>query len=213
MPRFMVAICVLLLLGSEGASARTNRGHSPEPGAEVEIGTGDVVVSAFEREEVGRARLKSAVKVSDSGKTLPKGMLLEEADDSTPKRPAFCAWDDAAHYCLFDTDADSIFDKATISLGARPLPRISGAYAMEYEAVPGERGWKKELIYQGSSGGVARFSFREYGSDWTTPRASQELTYDLAATGPTEVVYQGAKLNILSADSNRARFKVEAGFR
>jgi hypothetical protein len=213
---WLIPAFILACAAAASAAApvsRFNEGSEPAVGVEAEIGTGDVFLASWSRTEVEFARLKSAVKVSDTGMTLPKGMLLEAADDSTPQRPTFCAWQETAHYCLFDTDADRIFDKATISLGARPLPRISGSYVLEYQPAEGSPGWRKELLYQGASEGVARFTFREYGEDWTAPRSSESLSYDLAKEGPSEIVYQGARVQLLGATSNALRYKVIAAFR
>jgi hypothetical protein len=193
--------------------AEQNKGAEPAVGAEAEVGTGDVVLAAFERQEVELARLKNAVKVSDSGKTLPKGLLLEASGEVGSSRILYCSWHDAARYCLIDADGDRIFEKVTTTLGGRPLPRISGPYSLEYRAADDGLAWRKEIVYQGASGGVLRFTFRVYGGDWSNPTESRDVSYDLAPDGQSEVVYQGAKLKVLSADSNRVRYRVEAGFR
>jgi len=208
----LAALLIATVCRADEAATRVNKGAAPTIGIEAEVGTGEVIYAEFNRYEVAYARLKSAVKVSDSGMTLPMGRLLEAADDSTAKKPIFCGWEGAAHYCLIDTDADRIFDKAEISLGGRPLPRISGAYAMEYQAAEGASGWRKEIVYQGASAGVARFTFRDFGADWTTPRESREVSYDLAVEGATAILYQGASIEILSATSNGVRYKVKSGF-
>jgi hypothetical protein len=200
------------LLSADEATTRVNKGASPALGIEAEVGTGDVVYAEWERSELEYARLRSPVKVSDTGMTLPKGLLLESSI-AVGGRKDFCVGYESALYCFQDTDDDHIFERVKIVGGARPLPRISGPYTLESQARGDLPGWRKEIVYQGASAGVMRFTFREFGSDWTTPRESREVTYDLAPGGSSEVVYQGAKLEVRSATSNSLRFKLVAGFR
>lgn len=210
----ILAICALLIASSvsEDSVTRVNKGSSPALEAESEAGTGDVVFSEFERSEVEFARLKSDIRVSQSGQILPKGLILEASIESGSGRKEYCAGHETAFYCLQDRENNGSFDKVQIVGGGRPLKNVSGGYILEYQPVDDLPAWRKELVYQGASAGVARFSFREYGSDWATPKLSQDLAYDLASEGGTEIVYQGAKIQVLSATSNGVRYKVLSGF-
>ncbi len=208
-------ICAFLiaspLLGD--SATRVNKGSRPTLGTESEAGTGDLVLSEFERSESEFAKLKSDIRVSQSGKVLPKGLVLAATLRLASGRKEYCRGFDTALYCLEDSDDNGSFDKVQIGGGGRPLANISGGYLLEYEPVDDLPAWRKDLLYQGAAAGVARFTFREYGSDWTTPKVTQELTYDLSPEGSTEIVYQGARIQILSATSNGVRYKVVAGFR
>ena len=172
-----------------------------------------MVFSEFERSEVEFAKLKSDIRVSQSGKVLPKGLVLEATLQLVGGRKEYCRGYDTALYCLQDSDNNGSFDKVKIGGGGRPLPNVSGGYVLEYQPVEDLPGWRKDLLYQGAAAGVARFTFREYGSDWTTPKFTQELAYDLSPEGSTEIVYQGARIQILSATSNSVRYKVLTSFR
>lgn len=211
----ILAICALLVASSVSGDSvtRVNKGGSPALETESEVGTGDVVFSEFERSEVEFAKLKSDIRVSQSGKILPKGLILEASIETGSGQKEYCKGHDTAFYCLQDRDNNGSFDKVQIVGGGRPLESVSGGYILEYQPVDDLPAWRKELLYQGASAGVARFTFREYGSDWTTPKASQDLAYDLSLDGSTEIVYQGARIQILSASSNSVRYKVLSGFR
>jgi len=194
------------------SATRVNKGSHPALNTETEVGTGDVLFTEFERSEVEFARLKSDIRVSQSGKTLPKGLILEASIRLTNGRKEYCKGHDAAFYCLQDTDNDGSFDNVQIAAGGRPLANVSGGYVLEYQPIDDLPGWRKELLYQGAAGGIARFTFREYGSDWTTPKVTQDLSYDLSPEGSTEVVYQGARIQIESATNNAVRYTVLKGF-
>lgn len=212
---FILAIWALLAASSVlgDSVTRVNKGGSPALDTESEAGTGDVVFSEFERSEVEFAKLKSDMRVSHSGKILPKGLILEASMEIGSGRKEYCKGYDTALYCLQDRDTNGSFDKVQIVGGGRPLESVSGGYDLEYQPVEDLPAWRKELLYQGASVGVARFTFREYGGDWTTPKISQDLAYDLSSDGSTEIVYQGARIQILSATSNGVRYKVLSSFR
>lgn len=159
------------------------------------------------------SKLKNDMRVSHSGKVLPKGLMLEASIEVGSGIKEYCAGYDTALYCLQDRDKNGSFDKVQIVGGGRPLESVSGGYNLEHQPVDDLSAWRKEILYQGASAGVARFTFREYGSDWTTPKVSQDLAYDLSPDGSTEIVYQGARIQILRANSNGVRYKVLSGFR
>lgn len=207
------ALLIAPPLWGDDAEIRVNKGSGPALNTDFEVGTGDVLYSEYERSEYEFAKLKSDIRVSQSGKFLPKGLVLAAQPKVISQRKEYCRGFETALYCLEDSDKDGSFDKVRIGGGGRALPNVSGGYVLEYEPVDDLPGWRKDLLYQGASGGVARFSFHEYGTDWTTPKVTKELSYDLSPEGSTEIVYQGAKIQIESATSNSVRYKVLQGFR
>lgn len=73
--------------------------------------------------------------------------------------------------------------------------------------------WRKEIVYQGTAGGVLRLMYREYGEDLSEPERTQELVFDLAPEGETTTaVVQGAFLEVYSSDNTGIRYKVTRGF-
>ena len=53
--------------------------------------------------------------------------------------------------------------------------------------------------------------YREYIDDLARPAFQQDLSYTLAAEGPTEVSFRGTRFRILSADNNKIRYELLSG--
>lgn len=71
-----------------------------------------------------------------------------------------------------------------------------------------------EILYQGVGGGVLRLAYREYtGDELARPAFAQEVTYDLTPEGPTEILFKGARISILSAGNTELRYRVESPFK
>ena len=143
---------------------------------------------------------------------MPKGTLLEGEFEGSGGQKEYCKGFETALYCMKDRDGDGSFDKVQILGGGRPPEHFSARYELIYQPTD-EPGWKKELVYQGVASGVLRLTYREYTNNWTTPTASQDLSYDISPTGSTEVLYQGARLVFSSATGNNASYIVTSGFR
>lgn len=190
---------------------RINRGSTPVVGTEATVGTGDVLYTEFERQEVEWARLRSDTRVSQTGLMMPKGTLIEGEFEGTGGQKEYCKGFETALYCMKDRDGDGSFDKLQILGGGKPPEHFSARYELIYQPTE-EPGWKKELIYQGAASGVLRLTYREYTNNWTAPTVSQDLSYDISPAGSTEVVYQGARLVFSSATSNSASYTVTSGF-
>ena len=60
-----------------------------------------------------------------------------------------------------------------------------------------ENGFKRELIYSGTSKGTVSLQYREFINDFARPAFSQELSYDLSEGN--EIGYKGARFLILKA--------------
>lgn len=71
-----------------------------------------------------------------------------------------------------------------------------------------------ELLYQGVGGGVLRLTYREFtGEDLARPAFTQEVTYDIVPDGPTEILFKGSRIIILSAGNTGVRYRVETPFK
>jgi hypothetical protein len=95
-------------------------------------------------------------------------------------------------------------------------PNVRLKYELKEEAVEsamrGEGSY--ELLYEGVGGGVLRLTYREYtGEDLARPAFSQEVTYDVASNGPTEVLFKGAHITVLSAGNTEVRYHVDTPFK
>jgi hypothetical protein len=67
----------------------------------------------------------------------------------------------------------------------------------------------QQLIYGGTTGRVARITYREFGEDLTRPTFFQDLQYDLNESDI--VVYQDISLQVIEASPKQIRFKVLTG--
>ena len=67
---------------------------------------------------------------------------------------------------------------------------------------------------KGGGGGILRLTYREFtGEDLARPAFTQEVTYDLAPNGPTEIPFKGAHITVLSAGNAAVRYTVETSFK
>lgn len=71
--------------------------------------------------------------------------------------------------------------------------------------------FKYELLYQGTSKGVLRFSYREYVNDMARPSFFQEVSYDVSSY-PTEVGFKSVRIEVLGTDNSGIRYRVLSGF-
>lgn len=71
---------------------------------------------------------------------------------------------------------------------------------------------KREVLYEGAAARVLRLHYREFVNDLARPAFSQELAFDLAASGPTIAVVKGARFEILEAGNEGATVRVIKGF-
>lgn len=78
----------------------------------------------------------------------------------------------------------------------------------------GDRGksFRREVLYQGAAARVLRLLYREYVNDLARPAFSQELSFDLAESGPTVVVVKNARFEVLEAGNEGATVRVVKGF-
>lgn len=71
-----------------------------------------------------------------------------------------------------------------------------------------------ELLYQGVGGGVLKLTYREFtANDLARPAFTQEVVYDVEPDGPTEILFKGAKITVLSASNTELRYRVETAFK
>jgi hypothetical protein len=78
------------------------------------------------------------------------------------------------------------------------------------EVMLGE-GRKIELLYQGLANDVIRLLYREYVENLVRPAFQQELTYTLAAEGPTEIQFRTLKIEVITADNNGLTYRILHG--
>jgi hypothetical protein len=70
--------------------------------------------------------------------------------------------------------------------------------------------FKQELIYNGKSGNIARFLYREYSGTLARPAFSQEVTYDLSES--TTIGFKKVRIEVLGTTNTSITYKVISGF-
>jgi hypothetical protein len=194
------------------SASRVSRHAEPAVGSEATVATGEPLLSVYEQTEVEFARLKSDALVSQSGMILPKNMLLECDIEQGSGLTECCKGYKAALYCLKDLDHDGKFDKVQIVGGGRPVEHRYVPYETVLQPDTDQPRWKRELVYQGAAAGVLYLTYRQFSADWSRPDVSQDLAYDIAPSGSTDVTYKGAHIIFTSIDGNSAHYKLAAGF-
>lgn len=76
---------------------------------------------------------------------------------------------------------------------------------------PKSDAFKYELLYQGTSKGVLRFSYREYVNDMARPSFFQDVSYDVNSY-PTEIGFKSVRIEVLGTDNAGIRYRVLSGF-
>lgn len=73
---------------------------------------------------------------------------------------------------------------------------------------PKTSGFRRELVYSGTSQGAISLLYREFVNDTARPAFAQELKYD-AAKG-TVIGFQGARLEVIEANNTSIKYRVIA---
>jgi hypothetical protein len=97
------------------------------------------------------------------------------------------------------------------SLGSSPV-KLDQAPSITKKMVTivNETNFKQELVYNGKSGDIARFLYREYSGNMARPAFTQELTYDLSAS--KIIGFREVRLQVLATSNTSIKYKVISGF-
>lgn len=216
-------------------ATETNSRRTPEPGSgEASVGPGEAMYSERHQTlltlKANFAVLKDEfVLPGRNGVSLPAGTPLGNFTLNDPGRPVVYMRCSKAHTSIKQTVfSGPIYNSAICFREANGFlmphffkkytipPNIRLKYELKEEivesAVRGEG--SSELLYQGVGGGVLRLTYREYtGEDLARPAFSQEVTYDIDPAGPTEILFKGARITVLSAGNTGVRYHVDTPFK
>ena len=195
---------------------------APDLGAASHVGVGESVYGEVREKKRVAARTQSAIVVTKQGGNIQKGAdLLGEYMDGEKEghNEAYCApvftVPGIAFLCLMDKNGDNRFD-TLLQRGYKPPKGIVVDVPFERVLLTQSdslaEAFRRELVYEGAGGGVLKLLYREFSSDMARPAFSQEASYDLAHTGPTEVTFKGARLIISAAGNTGIDYKVLSGF-
>jgi hypothetical protein len=221
--------CLLLLVVAGCASTApapqfiSRVGEEPVAGVEAQARVGESVYTKFDYRSERVLRLAQGINQNYSGCfrcviSVPPGAVIERKGSGGE----FCTRE--AQHVRGSTGRGSDQVVCFTRLGTRNeifQLRVIGTLGTwsavdppvafeEAELMVGE-GFKSELVYQGVAAGVLRLLYREYSQNLARPAFQQDLTYTLEAAGPTEVGFRGLRLEVLSADNSRIRYRVVTG--
>jgi hypothetical protein len=114
--------------------------------------------------------------------------------------------------CAVDKANSGVFEYAkTAELKGEKKLEKSAAYVVVPNPVNTSKivpAFKREIIYQGTSKGVVKISFREFANDMARPAFSQDISYDLDPDGTTMIVFKGLKIQVLKASGAEIQYIV-----
>lgn len=88
------------------------------------------------------------------------------------------------------------------SVGAAPGLRLTPVAAKDRDI----SGFRRELTYAGTSGGVIRLTYREFIDDLARPAFTQDLSFDLSPG--VEIGYKGARIRVIKADGTAIEYEL-----
>lgn len=152
-------------------------------GKEVTVSAGDILLSTRRYRSAPGAVLDGpATPTAKSGLNafaMPTGALVYSI--STKRAFKGCSlnlYGEAWPPCLIDDDGDGTFDRMARNnvAGAKPLA-VKVPYSRRMvEVPPAKPGFKRTILYQGSSQDGLRFSYREFSDDLARPAFEEQLS-------------------------------------
>lgn len=197
------------------APAKRQVGSFPEIGKTQTVSTGQVMVAKYDYLSLGVATLLAKVDQSRwYGRTaVQAGEKLTPAISDGQQIFCFPGFSLGAA-CFVDSNGSGSFDAAyTVNIYGylTNKDRIPPApYRIADQSI--KDGFKYELLYEGVDNGVVRVAYREYTENVARPAFSQDLTYTLAANGPTQIKFREVSIKVLHADNTSIEYTVENGF-
>ena len=94
-----------------------------------------------------------------------------------------------------------------VAISLKPVPSV----IKKEMTLVNTTNFKQEMIYNGKSGSIARFLYREYSGNMARPAFSQELTYDLSSS--KIIGFKEVRLEVINTTNTSIKYKVISGFR
>jgi hypothetical protein len=101
---------------------------------------------------------------------------------------------------------DNLIGVAALGFATKSSPIANAQFSVGKCLMLGSDGFRRELIYSGTSKGTISIEYREFMNDMARPDFSQELHYDLA--DGNEIGFRGARFRVLEATNVGIRFKL-----
>ncbi|CUI05964.1 hypothetical protein LXA47_26360 [Massilia sp. P8910] len=114
--------------------------------------------------------------------------------------------------CLVDMDNDLIFDHAEFEGYAKIFPisnPVPYTVAVVETKILDQDALVVQVIYQGISKGELKFSFREFKNGLARPAFTQDITYELARDGTSEIGFRGFRMKVQKATNTNVDFVLQ----
>ena len=202
-------------------------GQTPEPGTESSKVQGEVIYREFEYPAVLSVTPGKDIVLKNQRVAAGTSIFVIPWDKGVrcclkgterypcTAHPSGCT----AVTCFFDNDRDGFLEKAMSPRGMLSAKKIKVPYTVDTIAAKprdvsdwSSNFFQREIVYQGSAGGVLRLLYREYLDSLAREAFSQELTYELSADDPTVVSVKSARIQVLSAGNEGISYKIIRGF-
>lgn len=198
-------------------------GAEPPIGARARKDVGEVIYSKFDYTATVGVRLLEDFSTRELLRhvDLVQGTFLtatngKKATDYCSKEGSVSGFAPGEFVCFRDLNRDGRLEQLHIPgtrFGAYKMLKGPGPAYKEDLDLDATTGFRRELLYDGLSGGIVRLGYREFINSLARPAFQQDLTYTLDQTGPTEVVFRGARLRIYSASNEGIDYEVLGGLR
>lgn len=104
----------------------------------------------------------------------------------------------------------SMYNLKLIPIGGNKSVNFKMTKEICYDETLSQRGFRRELVYNGGSGSVIILKYREFIDDFARPAFTQDLTYDLSKS---EIIgFKGARIHVLEADNIKIKYNVLSYF-
>ncbi len=196
------------------------KGQYPEIGRDLQAAVGEPLVTSFVYDvrigavldgpvdqEAGKNRVvfASGDRLPLWGSVNPKLYVLFCDDtNASIRRPN----GKTGGACMVDNEFDYRFDEVTTGFASGQALSTPVAYRLQPRTIKAVR-FRSELIFLGVSNNVLRLGYREYVNELVRPAFNTELTYDLAAKGPTTFRYKSIEISVLSVSNMGVRYRID----
>jgi len=173
----------------------------PSDGEQHHVRPGEALYTKYNYQAIEQATTQSRFTLS-SGALVFEGAQFYKMANGEWCQPG------ANGKCYADEDADGDFDKPGRDPESGKKTDIPYTTHRIHIDVPSD-GFRTELVYQGSGGGVLRLAYREFIDDMARPAFTQDLTYDLSPNGSTTMIaFQTLNVEVLEANNMGLRYVV-----
>lgn len=197
------------------------RGQTPEFGVRRTVAVGDTMFTAFSYTVSVAARFPAEFSIGggrEDRHVVPTTEPLIIQDLYFPTIVA-CSTRETrtapngyrGYSCFVDQDRDGRFERVR-----RDAPIRGGSIDISppapYVFTPDRVdtiNFRYELVYLGRAGSTLRIAYREFSNEMARPAFSNDLTFDIAPSGPTVFRYRDLRVTVYAINNEGISFQVE----